>query len=277
MNSLRKLIIIFTGLLILVTFVAGCGKKEKQDLLKVVKLRGKIIAGVKYDAKPFGFIDENQKVQGFDIDLCREIAKRILGNENAIEFKQVTSSNRILSITSSTIDFAAATMTITPNRSRIIDFSNPYYIAGQAIMVPKGSSVKTLNDLNDKTIIVVLGSTSEMNIRHAFPKAKVLGFRTYTDAFSALRNKRGDVLTTDDSILYGFISKNPEFIILKERLTQEPYGLGFKKGMEVQSFMESVNSALQEIAEDGTMTKLEDKWIGDFRKTDNQKSPDSDG
>jgi len=264
LKSLRKLIIIFTGLLILATLVVGCGEKERQDLLKVVKSRGKIIVGVKYDAKPFGFIDENQKTQGFDIDLCREIAKRILGSKNAIEFKQVTSSNRIFSITSSTVDFVAATMTITPNRERIINFSNPYYIAGQAIMVPKESPIKTLNDLNDKTIIVVLGSTSEMNIRHAFPKAKVLGFRTYTDAFSALRNKRGDVLTTDDTILYGFISKNSEFTILKERLTQEPYGLGFKKGMEVQSFIKSVNSALQEIAEDGTMTKLEDKWLGEF-------------
>ena len=266
MKSPLKLIIIFISLLVLMPFTTGCGKKtEKKDLLKVVKSRGKIVAGVKYDAKPFGFIDEGQQVQGFDIDLCREIAKRVFGDEKAIEFKQVTSSNRIFSITSKTVDFAAATMTITSQRSRIIDFSNPYYIAGQAIMVSKDSPIKTLNDLTGKTIIVVLGSTSEMNIKHAFPKAKVLGFRTYTDAFSALRNGRGDAMTTDDTILYGFVYQNPDFTILKERLTQEPYGLGFKKGVEIESFRELVNSALQEIANDGTLASLEDKWLGDLR------------
>lgn len=239
----------------------GCEKEQPENLLDVIKSRGKIIAGVKYDTKPFGYINEKQEVKGFDIDLCKELAKRILNDENAVEFQQVTSSNRIFSITSGTVDFAAATMTITPKREKIIDFSIPYYIAGQAIMTPKNSSIKTLKDLNGKKVIVVLGSTSEKNIRMLVPKAKVLGFRTYTDAFSALKNGRGDALTTDDTIIYGFISENSDFVMLKERLTKEPYGLGFKKGQETLSFQKAVNTAIMEMMDDGTIAKLEKKWI----------------
>ena len=169
MNFFKKFIGIFAGILILMSLLTGCGEREKKDLLKVVKSRGKIIAGVRYDTKPFGFINEKEEIKGFDVDLCREIAKRILGDENAIEFQQVTSSNRIFSITSGTVDFSAATMTITPKRQRIIDFSIPYYIAGQAIMVAKDSPIKSVSDLAGKKVIVVLGSTSEQNIREIVP------------------------------------------------------------------------------------------------------------
>ncbi len=266
MKVLRKFIIVFSGLLLLLTITTGCEKKQKTDLLQAIKSRGKIIAGVRYDTKPFGFINEKQDVKGFDVDLCKELARRILGDENAVEFQQVTSSNRIFSITSGTVDFAAATMTITPKRQKIIDFSIPYYIAGQAIMVPKDSSIKSIRDLSEKKIIVVLGSTSEKNIRRVFPKAAVLGFRTYTDAFSALKNGRGDVLTTDDTIIYGFIAENPDFIMLEERLTREPYGLGFKKGIEIRSLKEAVNLALRTMIEDGTLVNLEKKWTNDLGK-----------
>lgn len=259
----RKFIIFFIGILLIVG-ITGCTEKQEKDLLTTIKERGKIIAGVRYDARPFGFVDEDEQVKGFDIDLCREIAYRVLGDRNAIEFKQVTSSNRIFSITSGSVDFSAATMTITPKRDKIIDFSVPYYIAGQAVMVPKSSPVKSISDLAGKKIIVSLGSTSEMNIRQMFPSAEILGFRTYTDAFSALRTGRGDALTTDDTIIYGFISENPEFRMLKERLTEEPYGLGFKQGEETLALRQTINMALKELARDGTLNRLEEKWIGEL-------------
>ncbi len=256
----RKILIIFTSLLFIIG-ITGCAKKQEKDLFLEIKERGKIIAGVRYDARPFGFIDEDEKVKGFDIDLCREIAYRILGDRDAIEFRQVTSSNRIFAITSGSVDFVAATMSITRKRQQIINFSNPYYIAGQAVMVPKNSAVNTINDLAGKKIIVSLGSTSEKNIRKMFPTAEILGFRTYTDAFSALRTGRGDALTTDDTIIYGFLSENPDYKMLRERLTREPYGFGFKKDVKTLVLRDTINMALKELAQDGTIAKLEQKWL----------------
>ena len=266
MKKLEKLLFIFVCFFLIIG-LTGCIKNESEkNLLKTVRERGKLVIGVKYDSKPFGFIDKDQILKGFDIDLTREIAKRILGDENAVEFQQVTSSNRIFSLTSGTVDLVAATMTITPKRQRIIDFSRPYYIAGQAIMLPKKSSIKTLKDLSNKRVIIVLGSTSEINIRQLVPDVKILGFRTYTDAFYALKAGRGDALTTDDSIIYGFMSEDPNFKILKERLTKEPYGIGFKKGEGTQSFQDNVDSALEQIMQDGTMASLQRKWMVDFIK-----------
>jgi len=247
--------------------ITGCFKqKTPSDLLKTVMERGKIVVGVKYDTKPFGFIDKDQGLKGFDIDLGREIARRVLGNPNAVEFQQVTSSNRIMSLTSGNVDLVAATLSITPKRQRVIDFSRPYYVAGQAIMVPTNSAIKSLKDLSGKCVIVVLGSTSEVNIKEIIPDVNILGFRTYTDAFFALKSGRGDALTTDDTIIYGFLSENKDFKVLKDRLTREPYGIGFKKGEDTQAFQDTINATLEQIIQDGTLAKIQRKWMAEYLK-----------
>lgn len=257
-NSFKK---IFTLIIIILT-ISGCGLHKKNgDLLKQVMSKKQIIAGVKFDSKPFGFIDSDQKVKGFDVDLVREIAARILGDKNAVKFQQVTSSNRIFSLTSGSVDMVAATMTINSKRSQIIDFSMPYYTAGQTIMVPKTSNIKTVKDLNGKRVVVVLGSTSEKNIRELAPKTIIEGFRTYTDAFSALRTGRADALTTDDTIISGFILEDHNYKMLKQRFTKEPYGIGFRKDKDTLGFQRAVNIALENIKADGTLEKIRKKWM----------------
>ena len=264
MKRLNKILLITLCFFLVAGLSACIKKKQDKDLLRVVQERGKLIVGIKYDTKPFGFIDKDQKLKGFDVDLAREIAKRILGDENAVEFQQVTSSNRIFALTSGTVDLVAATMTITNKRQRIIDFSRPYYIAGQAIMVKNDSPIKSLRDLANKKVIVVLGSTSEQNIKQFVPDVEILGFRTYTDAFNALKSGRGDALTTDDSILIGFLSENPDFKMLNDKLTKEPYGLGFKKDEKTKSFQDTVDFVLQQIMQDGTLRKIQKKWTVDL-------------
>lgn len=262
MNDLIKSFVsVFLILFVLIGVTSCVNREHKQDLLEKVKERGKLIAGVKYDSKPFGFIDSDQGLKGFDIDLVKEVAKRLLGDSDKVEFQQVTSANRIISLSSGTVDFVAATMTITDKRKRVIDFSRPYFVAGQVLMVRKDSDIKDLKDLNGKKVIVVLGSTSEKNIRKLAPKAQIMGFRTYTDAFSALRANRADALTTDDTIIVGFLSEDDRFKMLNERYTKEPYGLGFKKAKETKSFQNAVNQILDEMEEDGTLGRIKRKWM----------------
>lgn len=248
--------------------LSSCGNNQDKtaDLLSEVQERGYIKAGVKFDSKPFGYIDENQELKGFDIDLIKEIAKRILGSSTKVKFEQVNSSNRIFSLTSGSLDMVAATMTINDKRKRIIDFSQPYYIAGQAIMVPKDSDIQTVLDLNKKEVIVVLGSTSEKNLRELAPKAKIKGFRTYTDAFSALRANRGDALTTDDTIIAGFLLEDNNFKMLEERYTKEPYGIGFRKHENTQTFQDAINKAIDSMKLDGTLERIANKWISNGAK-----------
>jgi aspartate/glutamate/glutamine transport system substrate-binding protein len=210
-------------------------------------------------------LDEDGKLKGYEIDLMRELAKRILGNPEAVEFQQVMSSTRIVAISSGNMDILAATMTITPEREEIIDFSVPYYVAGQAVMVPKKSPIQKVQDLINKKILFVTGTTSEGTIKKQVGKAKYKGFTSHIDAFNALKSGKGDAFTTDDIILNGFLTNDCQFRLLEDRLSKEPYGFGFKQDLNnntTDSFREAVNRALQEMHSDGTLEKLKTKWVG---------------
>ena len=169
-----------------VFILTGCTKKEeKNDTLSEIKKRGEIVVGVKYDSKPFGFV-QNGKLQGYDIDIAHLLAKRIFGNEKLVRFVEVNASNRITKLNSGEVDMLIATMTINPKRMEVVDFSYPYFYTGQAIMIRKGTDIKTVGDLNGRRVIVVLGTTGEKNIRYFAPDVVLTGYRTYQEGFEAL-------------------------------------------------------------------------------------------
>lgn len=248
-------------LFLLLIFVTGCANQEKKtDVYNTIIKRDKIIVGTQYEAKPFGFVDKDGKLKGADIDIARELAKRILGDENKVEFKQVTPSTRIQAITTGDVDFVVATMSITPQRMVVVDFSQPYYVAGQAILVPPKSNINSLNDLNNKNVIVVLGTTGERSLRYFAPGAIMQGYRNYADAFSAFKSKKSDALTTDDSLIIGFIMDNPGYKLLPKRITQEPYGIAFKKSEDASILKNNLNRILDDMRTDGFLSKTKKKW-----------------
>lgn len=112
--------------------------------LDAIKKRGTIKIGVKADAPPFGYLDlkTNQPI-GFDVDIARAIAKRVLGDASKVELIIVKSDNRIPLVQNGDIDLFLATATINPDRMKQIDFSDVYYKAGQSLLVKKGSPVKS--------------------------------------------------------------------------------------------------------------------------------------
>lgn len=254
--------VIYIFLLGLVILFSGCQKQEeKGDILDKALSRGKLIVGVKFDTKPFGYIDEKQNLTGFDVDLAREIAKRLLGSENKVEFKQVTPSNRILSLNSGQVDMVIATMTVTNERKEVIDFSKPYYIAGQAILVPSESNITSMSDLNGKKVIIIFGSTAEKNTRLMAPEAKISGYKTYTGGYSALKQGRADAITSDDTILMGFAIRDESVKLLPKRYSKEPYAIGFKKGENSKRLRERVNLILDEMIQSAEITRLKAKWV----------------
>lgn len=254
------------GLLILcLVFVTGCTQKEdSMDTLDKIQQRGKLVVGVKFDTKPFGYLDERGQLVGFDIDLAKYIAKSILGDEDKVEFKQVTPSNRILALNSDKVDMVIATMTITPQRRAIVDFSQPYYVIGQGLLVPKDSKVTSMSDLNGKRVIVVFGSTAEKRLRLIAPEANVIGFRTYTSGYNALKQGRADAMTSDDTILMGFAIADPSLKLLPKRYSKEPYAVAFKKGAESLQLQNQVNRVIADMVRSGEMNQLKSKWVKNY-------------
>ncbi|MFJ6266203.1 transporter substrate-binding domain-containing protein [Lysinibacillus xylanilyticus] len=255
---------------VLVLAACGGGDKESKDKdsgakskssLETIKANDKIVWGVKNDTKLFGLKNPSTgEIEGFDVDIAKELTKIILGDETKVEFKEVTSKTRIPMLNNGDIDSIIATMTISKERRKEVDFTDVYFEAGQSLLVKKGSPIKSIDDLDSKTkVIAVKGSTSAINIREKAPDAQVLEFENYAEAFTALKAGQGDVLTTDDSILYGMASQDNNFELVGGKFTEEPYGIAMKKGSD--DFVKAVNDALAELKSNGKYNEIHDKWI----------------
>ncbi|CAH0291794.1 MULTISPECIES: transporter substrate-binding domain-containing protein [Peribacillus] len=238
----------------------GGGKNKEKDVLAQVKEKDKIVFGVKNDTRLFGLKNPSTgDVEGFDIDIAKALAAEILGDENKVEFKEVTSKTRMALLNNGDIDAIVATMTITEDRKKEVDFTDVYFDAGQSLLVKKGSDIKGIDSLKGKKVLAVKGSTSSINIREKAPEAQVLEFENYSEAFAALKSGQGDALTTDDSILYGMADEDPSYELVGGTFTEEPYGIAVKKGNA--DFVDELNKALKSLKDSGKYDEIHDKWI----------------
>jgi polar amino acid transport system substrate-binding protein len=250
------------ALLLAATLLTGLvGTALAADTLEEVKKKGVLVAGVKDSLPPFGYVDEKTRtIVGYDIDFVKAIAKK-LGVKT--DLKPVTSATRMPQLKEGNIDLIAATMTKNPERAKEIDFSDTYFLTGQKFLVKKGS-VKKLEDLAGKKIGTAKGSTSEQNVKKALPTAEVLSFDDYPQAFLALQQGKVSAVTTDESILAGLLAKAPNKksfeIPPKVQISDEPYGIGMRKGDT--NFVNFVNKTLLEMEKSGEAKKIYDRWFG---------------
>lgn len=272
MKKSWKLLSVMMIVALFIAALAGCGKDSNnaggsnaaagEGGIAKIKERGKLQVGVKFDTKLFGLKDPaSGQVEGFDIDISKAIAKHILGDENAIELKEVTSKTRIPMLNNGEIDMVVATMTITEERKKEVDFSDVYFQAGQSLLVKKGSPITGLESLTkDSTVLGSKGSTSVKNIKEKVPGINVLEFDNYQDAFTALKTGKGDALTTDDSILYGMAAQDSNYEVVGKPFTDEPYGIAVQKGNS--EVVKAINDTLAELKSSGEYDKIYEKWIG---------------
>lgn len=266
MKKLRVII----GLLLAVTIIAltGCSSSsQKSDSsssgadIKAIKDRGTLKVGVKVDVPKFGYKDpKTSKIEGFEIDLSKAVAKKILGDENKIQFEAVTAKTRGPLLDSGDVDMIAATFTITDERKKSYNFSQPYFKDSVGLMVKKNSGIKDLKGLNGKTIGVAQSATSKQAIQDAAKKVgsdvKFLEFSSYPEIKAALDSGRVDCFSVDGSILYGYLDSST--VILNERFTPQEYGIASKKGND--ELAKTINDTISEMKKSGELDKLIKKW-----------------
>ena len=225
-----------------------------------IKAAGKLVCGTKFDVIAFGFRNPTtNEVEGFDADLCREIATAI-GVEP--EFVEAISANRLPFLKEDKVDIVISTMTRNADRLLEIDFSKIYYVAGQKILVKSDSAYQSVADLVAAKVKVCSGegSTSEKNLQtEGVAQADLVLFKTYAEAAQALLDGRCDAVSTDDSILFGLAAQNDGIEVRGEAFTEEPLGIGIKKGKE--DLVEFINGVLDAMAADGRWKALYDKNI----------------
>jgi len=236
--------------------ITFAGAQAQDNTIAKSKARGKLLAGVKFDTPPFGFLDDKNQPVGFDIDLMRKIAEHI---GVPVELVSVTSPTRIPMLVSGNVDLVAASMTHTRERDKTIDFSITYYTGGQSLLVPNTSTITGLKDLEGKQVSVQQGTTLEKNIAAAAPKAQVVAFKDYNSAWLALGQGRVDALTGSLNILQGFAKDNPNVKIVGELFSIEPFGIGIRQGDS--ALRDEINFTLQDLWSSGAYTELYRKWF----------------
>ena len=232
------------------------GAQAQENTIAKIKARGKLLAGVKFDTPPFGFLDDKNQPVGFDIDLMRKIAEHI---GVPVELVSVTSPTRIPMLVSGNVDLVAASMTHTRERDKTIDFSITYYTGGQSLLVPSTSTINSLKDLDGKQVSVQQGTTLEKNIAAAAPKAKIVAFKDYNSAWLALGQGRVDALTGSLNILQGFAKDNSNVKIVGELFSIEPFGVGIRQGDS--ALRDEINFTLQDLWTSGAYAELYRKWF----------------
>ena len=182
----------------------------KARTVQEIKDSGVIRIGVFTDKAPFGYVDENGKNQGFDIYFTDRIAKD-LGVK--VEYISLDPASRVEYAETAKVDIVAANFTVTPERAEKVDFSLPYMKVSLGVVSPDGAVIKSVEELKDKTLIVSKGTTAEYYFSKNHPEIKLQKYDSYTDAYNALLDGRGDAFSTDNTEVLAWAKANPGFTV----------------------------------------------------------------
>jgi ABC-type amino acid transport substrate-binding protein len=198
--------------------------------------------------------------RGFDIDLMNEIAKRA---DFKVEYENVHFDTILRGLNSDLFDAAISAMTITTERERQIDFSDPYFDADQALLVASASDVQAIDDLAEAPVGVQAGSMGQIKaeeLRDGEQIGEIMTYRTIGEAFVALEGGKVEGVIYDLSAAHRkIVESGGEIRFVEPIATGEQYGIAFPKDSPL---VDPVNQALAEIKDDGTYEKLYKKWIG---------------
>lgn len=220
--------------------------------LSEIRDRGYLIVAVKDNRPPMGFLDIDNQLSGFEIDIARRLAEDLLGDADAVELVPTANVDRLNAVIEDRVDVAIASLTITEPRRRIINFSDPYYLDGTAFItrLPSADSpeIQTLRDLQLGTIAVLDRSSTVAQVSYILPSAQLVGVNTYLEGQLLVENGRVDAFAGDVSVLTGWSRTDSALrnhAILPSVISAEPLAVAIPKGQQYSSLQAAVNQAIR--------------------------------
>jgi glutamate transport system substrate-binding protein len=234
------------------------------------KAAGKLTLGVKDDQPGLGIKDPTTgKFSGYDIEIARMIAASLGFSEDKITYKTVDSGAREQAISNGDVNYYVGTYTITDKRKASVSFAGPYFQAGQDLLVRMSdTSITGPETLKGKKVCSVTGSTPIQRVRDQglTEPTNIVEFQKYSQCVDKLLTKEVDAVTTDDAILKGFASQDPDNLkVVGKTFSKEPYGIGL--GKDDKALRDKINDALQKALDDGTWQKIYDATLGKSHAT----------
>ncbi len=228
--------------------------------IKAIIERGKLLVGVKADVPKFGYQELGGEFEGLEIDLAKALAKKLLGDENAVAFTAVTAATRGPLLDTGELDAIIATFTIKPDRILQYEFSKPYFVDAIGLLVKKDSGIAGFADLNGKNIGVAQAATTRAALEAAATEKgytlNFLEFPSYPDIKAALDSGRIDCFSVDKAILMGYVDDS--VTLLPDSFASQPYGIAVKKGnLELNA---AINALIADMRASGELDTLVAKW-----------------
>jgi polar amino acid transport system substrate-binding protein len=195
-----------------------------------VRQRKRWLVGVKCDFPPFGYIDRQQKIAGFEVDVARRFAELAFGRRNRLSLTCVTTPSRIPTLEQKRVDYIISTLSWSASREQQIDYSYPYYNATGRLLVRTNSPIRRLADLNGRTVTTTTTSIYAPWVRNCFRGATLLLTTSPVAAVENLRQGRADAFMFDDTFLLGIAANDPALEMTTHKFLNVPYGIGIRKG-----------------------------------------------
>jgi polar amino acid transport system substrate-binding protein len=260
----KKSLLFATGLTLSAIGLTACNNADTQSAngssIEQIKKNDVIRIGVFADNPPFGYVDSQGKNQGFDIALAKRVAKDLLGDENKIEYVVTEAANRVEFLKSDKVDMVFASFSVTPERQEVVDFAEPYLKASLGITSSKKNPITSIDQLENKTLIVNKGSSSDSYFAKNYPKIKLLKFEQNTDAFNALKDGRGEAISQDSTYALAWAAENPDFVVGIPQIGNEDFiAPAVKKGnVELLNWL---NTEMKQLRDSGEITKIYDETL----------------
>ncbi len=259
-----------SGVALVAAAFAVAGTAHAEDTLKKIKDTGVITEGVRESSGALAFTLGDGKYTGFHYDVCAKIIADIqkqLGLAKLdVKYQPVTSQNRIPLVQNGTVDLECGSTTNNATRQKDVAFAPTLYVEEVRIATKKASGIKSIADLNGKTVATTTGTTSvqllRKNKRAAGMDFKELNGKDHSDSFLLLESGRADAFVMDGQILAGLISKskNPnDYAIVGEVLSVEPIAIMYRK--DDPGFKKAVDDSVRNMIKSGDVAKLYDKWF----------------
>jgi polar amino acid transport system substrate-binding protein len=237
------------------------GAMPPGSTMAAIAERGRLVVGVDQNTYLFGFRNPSSgQLEGFDIDIAREIARHIFGDPDRIQFRVVDASQRETFLQSGLVDLVVRTYSITCDRKRLVDFSTVYFYAKQRILAVRGSGIGSAADLSGKRVCAVSGTTSLSKLLELNPRPTLFGVSTWTDCLVLLQQGQVDAISTDDAVLAGLEKQDPLNVnMVGDSMGVEPYGVGVN--IHNSDLVRFVNGVLEQMRDDGTWERLYDAHL----------------
>jgi polar amino acid transport system substrate-binding protein len=226
--------------------------------LAVIKERNYFIVGVKANLYPLGFIDGERS--GFEVDLARELARKLFGDPQAIHFVTVKNQERQELLEKDQVDLVIADWSITVPRARVADFSLPYLTTSQHILVKNGSSIQKLSDLDRRKIAILRGSSGGVALKNFVPEVSLVTVKSYAEGVEAVELGTAEGFAADGTVLSGWAKQHSAYRLIKTELDATALAIGMPRGLASDSLRRWVNAQIAELLKTGWLAEKAATW-----------------